>query len=213
MVAQCRWPDQRMSPSRLGISAETPMQKSTAPHRAPEKALHNQRRRSLPVAPATPQYLCKVRRSASRKEIQNQSLTRTALNPRSAEVWRQTGREREFRASTGHVAVRRFAREARGYWRFECAQNPAENVGRGRTGGGRGTGVQRSLKLECPNFHMGRRLESNCFTEVQQKFHRTHLPLTPLSESHTTAGGRKSSGRRSQACLQRSFQTAYPIRQ
>jgi hypothetical protein len=53
------------------------------------------------VVPAIPRYLCKVRRSASRKEIQNQLLTRTALKPRSAEVWRQTGREREFRASSG----------------------------------------------------------------------------------------------------------------
>jgi hypothetical protein len=65
------------------------------------KSLHNQDRRSFPVAPATPRYLCKVRRSASRKEAQNQLLTRTALNPRSAEVWRQTGGEREFRASDG----------------------------------------------------------------------------------------------------------------
>jgi hypothetical protein len=33
------------------------------------------------------------------KETRNQWLTKTALNPRSAEVWRQTGGERDFRAS------------------------------------------------------------------------------------------------------------------
>ena len=74
----------------------------------------------------------------SRKAIQNQSLTKSVLNPRSREVWRQTGREREFRVSAGVVAVRRFSREARGYWASMRARNPAENVGRGRTGGGRG---------------------------------------------------------------------------
>ena len=40
---------------------------------------------------------------AARQRISATSsvLTRTALNPRSAEVWRQTGQEREFRASAG----------------------------------------------------------------------------------------------------------------
>jgi hypothetical protein len=72
-----------------------------APHRETQKTQPIQHPRSLPVSPATPRFLCKVRRSASRKEILNQLFTRTALNPRSAEVWRQTGREREFRAPTG----------------------------------------------------------------------------------------------------------------
>ena len=75
-----------------------------------------------------------------RKAIQNQSLTRSVLNPRSPEVWRQTGGEREFRVSAGVVAVRRFSREARGYWASMRARKPAENVGRGTTGGGRATG-------------------------------------------------------------------------
>src|SRR4051794_17916958 len=62
---------------------------------------HNQRRLWSPVALATPRYHCKVRRSAPRKQIQNQSLTRTALKTRSAEVWRLMGREREFQISAG----------------------------------------------------------------------------------------------------------------
>ncbi len=53
------------------------------------------------VASATPRYPCKVRRQPFRKTIQHQSLTRTVLNPRSREVWRQTGREREMRAAMG----------------------------------------------------------------------------------------------------------------
>src|SRR5215217_8101995 len=41
----------------------------------------------------------KVRRSAPGKEIQNQSHTKTALNQRSAELWRQKAKVRETRAA------------------------------------------------------------------------------------------------------------------
>jgi hypothetical protein len=74
----------------------------------------------VPVASATPRYLCKVRRFALRKEIQNQWLTRAALNLRSAEVWRQTGREREFRALTGSTQCGGLCAKRRGYSRFKC---------------------------------------------------------------------------------------------
>lgn len=51
-----------------------------------------------------------MRRLASRKTIQNQSLTSSVLNPRSREVWRQTGREREFRTSASVAQSEVFAR-------------------------------------------------------------------------------------------------------
>ena len=93
--------------------------RTTAPHCVTEKSPTNQQPRSLPVAPATPRYFFKVRRSASRKGIPNQRLTRTALKARSAEVWRQTGREREFRVLMGSTQCGGFRGEARGYWRFQ----------------------------------------------------------------------------------------------
>jgi hypothetical protein len=57
-----------------------------------EKPSRDQRHRSLPVPPATPQYLCKVRRLPFQKLIRNQSLTHSVLNSRSRKVWRQMGR-------------------------------------------------------------------------------------------------------------------------
>jgi hypothetical protein len=56
----------------------------------------------------------------------------------------KTGREREFRSPMGSTAVRRFVRDAPSYWAFYVRSKPAENVGRGRTGGGKGTGIQPS---------------------------------------------------------------------
>ena len=76
-------------------------QARTAPHRESRKHLRYQRSGSLPDSLATPRYLCKVRRLRFQIAIQKQSLTRTALKTRSAEVWRQTGREREFWVSAG----------------------------------------------------------------------------------------------------------------
>ena len=48
------------------------------------------------------------------------------------------GRRERISGLSRRGAVRRFSREARGYWRFYARQNPAEKVGRGRTGGGSG---------------------------------------------------------------------------
>jgi hypothetical protein len=53
------------------------------------------------------------------------------------------GRERISDLSR-HAAVRRFSREACGYWASMRARKPAENVGRGKTGGARAPGIQRS---------------------------------------------------------------------
>ena len=48
----------------------------------------------------------------------------------------ETNGQRERISGFGRcVAVRRFTRRARGYWRFLWARKPPENVGRGRTGG------------------------------------------------------------------------------
>ena len=41
----------------------------------------------------------------------------------------------------------------------ESQQSAREDLSKG-TGGGRGTGIQRSLNLECPEAHMGVRLGS-----------------------------------------------------
>jgi hypothetical protein len=52
----------------------------------------------------------------------------------------ETNRRRErILGLSGVIAVRRFSREARGYWASMRAREPAENVGRGSTGGGRAT--------------------------------------------------------------------------
>src|SRR5438093_13048511 len=58
------------------------------------------------------------------------------------------GRRERISALGRCVAVRRFAREARGYWASVRARKLAENVGRVRTGGGRGTEIQHSPPKE-----------------------------------------------------------------
>ena len=143
---------------------------TTAQHREYQKPLRNQRPSWLAVAPATPRYLCKVRRLPFRKAIQYQQLTNSALNPRSPEVWRQTAGERESRVSTGASQCGGFRAKARRYWASAHARKPAENVGRGRAGGGRATGIQWSPNLVCPIFHMGVRLGSNSCIEKTAKF-------------------------------------------
>jgi hypothetical protein len=57
------------------------------------------------------------------------------------------GRRERISAPRRGAEVRRFVREGRGYWAFVRARKAAEKVGRGRAGGGRATGIQRSLKL------------------------------------------------------------------
>ena len=55
----------------------------------------------LRLRPVPEGCLAKVRRFGSRKAIQNQPLTSSVLNPRSREVQRQPGPEREFRVPAG----------------------------------------------------------------------------------------------------------------
>ena len=70
----------------------------------------------------------------------------------------ETNGPRETISGLGRrVAVRRFARESRGYWASMRAQKPAENVGRGRTGGEGGIRtpdtVARMPHFECGAFN------------------------------------------------------------
>jgi hypothetical protein len=122
-----------------------------------QKSQRNQCSRCIPVAPATPRYFCKVRRLPSPKAIQNQALTRAVLNSRSREVWRQTGREREFRAPTESAQCGGFAANGRRCWRFERAENRAEKVGLGWSGGEGGIRtpdtVTRMPHFECGAFN------------------------------------------------------------
>ena len=77
------------------------------------KTACDQRPSWIPVAPATPRKLFKVRRLASRKINQNQQLTRTVLNPRSPEVWRKRPERTNFWASTGVSQCRGLLAKAR----------------------------------------------------------------------------------------------------
>ena len=70
----------------------------------------------------SPKALAKSPKKLRMKPLLKQQLTRTVLNPRSPEVWRETGQEREFGMSAGRVEVRRLGRGARGYWGF-CARS------------------------------------------------------------------------------------------
>jgi hypothetical protein len=99
------------------------VQARPAPHREIRKFLRYQHRVSFPDSLATPRSTFKGRRLSSPKTIQNQSLTRTALNLWSAEVWRQTAEREKLRAPRGSPQCGGFAANARHYWRFERAKN------------------------------------------------------------------------------------------
>jgi hypothetical protein len=72
-----------------------------------QKQSRGQCSRWIPVAAGAPSDLAE-----SRKPQQNQFITRIVLNPRSAEVWRQTGREERIPAFDRVSAVRRFSSKA-----------------------------------------------------------------------------------------------------
>jgi catechol 2,3-dioxygenase-like lactoylglutathione lyase family enzyme len=57
---------------------------------------------------------------------------------RSPEVWRKTAGESEFWVSVGVPKCRALCAKARVYWGFFRPGEPAENIWRGLTGGGRG---------------------------------------------------------------------------
>jgi hypothetical protein len=91
------------------------------------KPLHDQRPGWIPVAPAVARYLAKVRRFASPKAIQNQSLTSSVLNPHSPEVWRKTAGENEFWASADASQSGGLCAKARVYWDF-CALERRQRI-------------------------------------------------------------------------------------
>ena len=70
----------------------------------------------------------KVRRCAKAEMLKKQSLTRTVLNRRSREAWRELGLEREFRASTASPKCRGSLANAREYWAFQCGGNALEKL-------------------------------------------------------------------------------------
>jgi len=80
-----------------------------------------------------------------------------ALNPRSAEVWRQTGREREFRVSAGVPQCGGLCAKGRCYWRFSARQISAEKLVLEGLAEERNR-IQWSPKLECPEAHVRRAL-------------------------------------------------------
>lgn len=80
-----------------------------------------------PVTFASPEMPSKVQRTMRGENIQFQRVTRSVLNPRSREVRRDTGRERVSGPSLCD-AVRRFTREARGYWRFQRGKIPRRTL-------------------------------------------------------------------------------------
>jgi hypothetical protein len=68
------------------------------------------------------------------------------------------------------AAVRRFWREVRDYWRFQRRKTPAEKVGRGRSGGGRGTVFQQPLNLQLKKVVRKRHRNRTLPLQSQRKF-------------------------------------------
>ena len=86
----------------------------------------------------------KVQRFGSAKGLSFQLLTKSVLKWRSPEVWRKAAEESEFSRSAGSAQCRALCAKARVYWGFFRADEPAENIWRGATGGPRRTGIQHS---------------------------------------------------------------------
>ena len=83
----------------------------TDPYREVRKSRRDQRSRLYPGCSRCCKIsLRKMQRLGRRKAIQNQLLTSSVLNPRSREVWRQTGRETEFRVLASCRSAEVFAR-------------------------------------------------------------------------------------------------------
>lgn len=82
------------------------------------------------------------RRSTRRSMALSRSSCRAVCTTTSASCCRVASIRENFRPRR---AQRSLPRKARHYWAFEQVENGSENVARSRTGGGRGTGIQRSL--------------------------------------------------------------------
>ena len=80
--------------------------------------------------------------------MQYHFLTSSVLNPRSPELWRRMAREKELWASAGLSQCGGLRAKGHVYWGFLWSRKSAENVERGRAGGGSGTGIQRSPLFE-----------------------------------------------------------------
>lgn len=76
----------------------------------------NQRMRSLPVASATPQYPYKVRRLPDAKSGSTSIAYEFRTKSAQSGGLETNGPRERISGLDGPVAVRRFAREARGYW-------------------------------------------------------------------------------------------------
>jgi hypothetical protein len=121
LLARVDCPDQRDEANEIWISAGIPKRSNSS-----GKTRSAPRESKTPVismrrfAPRFSRYPAIILQSAEvgvQKPIENQLLMRTVLNPRSAEVWRQTGREREFRVSDGSSQWGGLCNNACGYWR------------------------------------------------------------------------------------------------
>ena len=116
------------------------MSSEQAPHRATQKSWLYQSRSSLPDSPATPRYLYKVRSAevgATKSDSKSVAYENRTESAKCGALETNGSRERisGFRRC---VAVRRFAREARGYWasmrarswqRILVAEGLADRVG------------------------------------------------------------------------------------
>ena len=108
----------------------------------------------IPSLSATPTNFAKSAEIGLKKVSQNQSLTRSVLNPRSREVWRQTAGEREFRASAGLSQCGGLRAKPVVIGRFCSLASRAENVGRGRAGGEGGIRTPGTV-ARTPHFECG----------------------------------------------------------
>jgi hypothetical protein len=69
--------------------------------------------------------------------------------------------------------------EPRHCWETSLSSNGGEKSGSRGAGGGRGTGIQRSLNLVCPKLHMRVRLRSNCFAEIKREIGSANFRISP----------------------------------
>jgi hypothetical protein len=130
------------------------------------------------VALAAPQVLLKKADAGNRKKTEFQSLIESVLTPRSPEVRRKTFGENGIAGRGRRGAVRRFVRNGRRYWQFLRLRKPAENVGPGRIGGGRATGIQHSPPYPRVGQSSPEYFSAGC-TELrrQAKNHQTPIPI------------------------------------
>src|SRR5262249_55738962 len=89
--------------------------------------LQCQSRSSSPGSPATPRQFFKVRRSFL-KTFENQPLTNLHTKTQSRELWRETGREREFRALTRSAQCGGVVANAHPRWYFSALKVGRRNL-------------------------------------------------------------------------------------